>query len=126
MGARVELLAYLLMPFFQGIVGAAMVGAVILALTGVASFWHGGPTWLLIVFYVLAFGGTILGCIAGRASRGARGWIAGFLLGHVYALYTWILWPVLARSLGRQLISRQAWSKTQREPVTTTMDPTSL
>jgi 1,2-diacylglycerol 3-beta-glucosyltransferase len=119
LGARLELLAYLLMPAFQGIVGAALLAAIALAVTGVALPWDGGPTWYLAFFYALAFGGTILGCIASRASRGARGWVAGFALGHVYALYTWILWPALARSVGRQLTSRRAWSKTQREPAPT-------
>ena len=72
---RIELLAYLLMPLWQGIVGIALVVALALALTGAAPFWDGGPRWQLLFFYLLAFGGTILGCIA--APRGARARSAG-------------------------------------------------
>jgi len=114
---RVELLAYLLMPFWQGIVGAGLLGALFLALTGEAPFWGGGPTIQLLFFYLLGFGGTVLGCIASRTSQGVRGWIVGFLLGHLYAVYTWIIWPVLIRSTARQLSARSGWAKTEREPL---------
>lgn len=116
---RIELLAYLLMPFWQGIVGAGLAGALFLALVGEAPLWGGGPTLQLLFFYVLGFGGTILGCIAGRTDQGPRGWIAGFLIGHLYAIYTWIIWPVLIRSAARQLSARSGWAKTEREPLET-------
>jgi cellulose synthase/poly-beta-1,6-N-acetylglucosamine synthase-like glycosyltransferase len=115
--ARLELLVYLLMPFWQGIVGIALLAAIGLAATGTASFWAGGPAWQLALFYVLAFGGTILGCVAGRRDRGVRGYVTGFLLGHVYALYTWLIWPVLARSVTRQLRHDRRWSRTDRVPL---------
>jgi 1,2-diacylglycerol 3-beta-glucosyltransferase len=116
-GVRLEQIAYLLMPVWQGIIGAALGTAIVLAALGVAPFWHGGPGWQLALFYVLAFAGTVLGCIAARRSEGVRGWVVGFLLGHVYALYTWLLWPVLVRSTARQLFHRSDWSKTKREPL---------
>jgi 1,2-diacylglycerol 3-beta-glucosyltransferase len=116
-GARIEALAYLLMPFWQGIVGLALLGALWLAIDGTAPFWGGGPTWQLVFVYVLAFGGTVLGCIAARRHDGIQGWILGFLIGHVYALYTWLIWPVLARSTARQVRRRGDWSKTRREPL---------
>lgn len=105
------------MPFWQGIVGAGLIGAIYLALSGVAPFWGDGPTLQLLFFYFLAFGGTVLGCIASRTSEGLRGWVVGFALGHLYAIYTWIIWPVLIRSTARQLSSRSAWAKTEREPL---------
>ena len=117
LGARAELVAHLLMPFWQGVIGAAFVTAVVLAFAGVAPFWDGGPGWQLLLFYVLAFGGTILGCIAPRRGRGPAGWLAGFAIGHVYAVYTWLLWPVLLRSTARQVVRRDGWSKTAREPI---------
>ena len=46
-----------------------------------------------------------------------RGLLTGFLIGNVYALYTWLLWPVLVRSAFRQLTHRRTWSKTEREPI---------
>ena len=51
-------MAYLLMPFWQGIIGLGLVGALLLAILGSAPFWGAGPTWQLVFFYLLAFGGT--------------------------------------------------------------------
>jgi 1,2-diacylglycerol 3-beta-glucosyltransferase len=119
LGARVDLLAQLLMPLWQGIIGATFLVAVALTGLRVAPFWGGGPSWQLLVFYALAFGGTIVGCVAARRSTGVRGLLTGFLIGNVYALYTWLLWPVLARSAFRQLTHRRTWSKTEREPIDT-------
>lgn len=117
LGPRLELLAYLLMPFWQGLVGLAIVTALVLWITRIAPF-IGSDAWLHLVFiYVLAFAGTMLGAITSREEEGWRGWIKGFLIGHVYALYTWFLWPVLIRSTVRQLTERRDWAKTEREPL---------
>jgi 1,2-diacylglycerol 3-beta-glucosyltransferase len=120
--ARVELLVYLLMPLWQAIVGVCLVAAIVLAALGRAHLWYGGPTSYLVFVYVLALGGTVLGCVASRRSGGIRGWVSGFLIGHVYALYSWLIWPVLARSIARQLTHRQNWSKTAREPLAETFE----
>jgi len=117
LAARLELLLYLLMPLWQALVGLALAVSLILWATGEATFWAGGPTWWLAVVYLLAFGGTVLGCIAGRAADGPGGWLLGFLIGHPYAIYTWFLWPVLLRSSLRQLTERRDWAKTEREPL---------
>ncbi len=121
--ARGELLAYLMMPVWQGIVGVGMLVALALAITGTAPFWGHGPTWELAFFYLLAFGGTILGCIASRLSSGGWGWLRGILIAQVYAPYTWFLWPVLLRSGSRQLTERRDWSKTEREPLEGSEEP---
>lgn len=117
LGARLEQLAYLLMPFWQGLVGLGVVAALLLSLTGTAPLWGDGPTWQLAIVYMLAFGGTILGCVASRSPAGPRGWLTGLLIAHIYVPYTWFLWPVLLRSTARQLTQRGEWSKTEREPV---------
>lgn len=122
--ARLELLLYLFMPLWQGLVGAAFVAAVTLAALGLAPFWAGGPSWQLLLFYALAFGGTVLGCIAGRRGDGARGWALGLVIGHVYMLYTWLLWPVLLRATVRQVRKRCDWAKTEREPLEASLAPT--
>jgi hypothetical protein len=119
LGARLEQVAYLLMPVWQGIIGPSFLTAIALMILQIAPFWNGGPSWQLLLFYALAFGGTILGYIASRRSVGVRGWLVGFLIGNVYALYTWLLCPVLLRSTVRQLTNRQNWSKTEREPIET-------
>jgi cellulose synthase/poly-beta-1,6-N-acetylglucosamine synthase-like glycosyltransferase len=117
LGPRLEQAAYLFMPFWQGIIGLGLVGAVLLAILGIAPFWGAGPTWQLLIFYLLAFGGTSLGTIAARSGQGPAGWVKGFLLGQVYTLYTWFLWPVLVRSAARQLRGHGSWAKTAREPI---------
>jgi len=120
--ARFEQLAYLLMPFWQGVVGVGLVAALVVAITGMAPFWGGGPTWQLGFFYLLAFGGTAMGCIAARAEAGPLGWLRGFLIAQVYTPYTWFLWPVLLRSTARQLTERGDWAKTEREPLAATAE----
>lgn len=115
--ARLEQLGYLLMPFWQGVVGLGLLGALFLAITGMAPFWGGGPTWQLAFFYLLAFGGTAMGCVAARSQEGPLGWLKGFLIAQVYTPYTWFLWPVLLRSTARQLFGSGSWAKTEREPI---------
>jgi 1,2-diacylglycerol 3-beta-glucosyltransferase len=115
--ARLELLAYLLMPLWQTIVGVCLVAAIVLAVTGTADFWDTGPWWQIMFFYLLGFGGVVLGCIARGAGKGARGAARGFLVAHPYAIYTWLIWPVLVRATFRQLTERRQWAKTEREPV---------
>ncbi len=116
---RIELLAYLLMPLWQGLVGIALAVAMALAVTGTTPFWDGGPRWQLLLIYLLTFAGTTLGCVAARADQGPLGWARGFLIAHVYAFYSWLLWPVLVRSAVRQLTERRDWVKTEREPLET-------
>ena len=114
---RIEMLAYLLMPFWQGIVGLSLVAAIGLCGDGHRRLLE-QPTILQLAFvYLLGFGGTILGCIAASGREGSGGRVAGFLYGHVYAFYSWLLWPVLLRSAVRQLVDRRDWTKTAREPV---------
>lgn len=121
--ARLEQLAYLWMPFWQGIVGLGLLGALFLAISGEAPFWGAGPTWQLVFFYLLAFGGTLMGCIAARAEQGPFGWLKGILIAQVYTLYTWFIWPVLVRSAARQLFGSGSWAKTEREPISADGSP---
>lgn len=115
--ARVEQMIYLLMPFWQGIVGIGLLSAVILWATGEAQFWAGSLGWQVAFFYLLAFGGTIMGGIASRAADGPVGYLTGFLIAQIYVPYTWLIWPVLLRSTARQLTERREWAKTEREPI---------
>lgn len=119
--ARAELLFQLWAPVMQGIVGLSVVVAIVLAATGVAPFWAGGPTWQLVVVYLLAFGGTMLGCVARGARLGER--VAGIALGHLYSIYTWLIWPALLRATARQIARRRGWAKTAREPVAAETEP---
>jgi 1,2-diacylglycerol 3-beta-glucosyltransferase len=115
LAARLELLAYLLMPLWQSLVGATLLVAIGLAITGTASFWADGPWWQLAFLYLLGFGSTMLGCIAARGGHGPLSYLRGIATAQVYAFYSWLLWPVLVRSTLRQLTERREWTKTERE-----------
>lgn len=121
--ARLDLLAYLMMPVLQGVVGLSLAVALALAVTGTVPFWAGGSAWWLGIVYLLTFAGTIFGCVAASAGEGAVGWAKGWLIAHPYAFYTWLLWPVLVRSTVRQLTDRRSWAKTQREAIPETTKP---
>ena len=71
--ARIDQVAYLLQPLFQGLIGAALVGSLALLIFDVTPLWDDAEWWQLLFFYVLGFGGVMLGCIARRrCERAAR------------------------------------------------------
>ncbi len=116
--ARIEAAAYILMPLWQSIIGVAMLAAAYLLITGAAPIIGDGNVLLQVLFfYVLGFGGVILGCIAAGAARGRKGYLTGFFIAQLYAFYSWLIWPVLVRSIFRQVTDRRSWAKTGREPV---------
>jgi cellulose synthase/poly-beta-1,6-N-acetylglucosamine synthase-like glycosyltransferase len=115
--ARLETVLYILMPVWQSIVGLAMLTAIFLLVTGRAGVYE-NATWLqLLFFYLLGFGGVIMGCIAAGAARGRMGYLTGFFIAQIYAFYTWTIWPVLVRSIWRQLTDQRTWAKTERESI---------
>ena len=114
---RLDLIAYLLQPVMQAVVGIAFVASIILWIFDVADFW-GDNGWIqLLFFFLLGYGGVLLGCLARGVARGPVGLAVSLLVVPVYAAYTWMIWPVLARAAVRQLARRTDWSKTARQPV---------
>ncbi len=117
---RLDLVAYLLMPAFQALVGVAFVASIFLAIFDVADFW-GDQGWSqLLFFFFLGYGGVLLGCIARGARTGPVGILVSLLIVPIYAAYAWLIWPVLARAATRQLFGRREWAKTTREQIGTT------
>ena len=114
---RLDLVAYLLQPALQALVGVAFFSSIVLAITGAAKFWGDQDWWVLVVFFVLGFGGVVFGCIARGADDGFGGIVRGILIVPVSAAYSWLLWPVLVRATARQLTGRNSWAKTAREPI---------
>ena len=121
--ARLEMVSYILFPLVQTFVAAALLSMIGLAAVGTLPFWAGGPTWALAVFYLLAVGGNILACIAARRVLGVRGWVSGFILGQLYAVYSWFIWPVLLRAALRQYRRHTDWWRTEREPIDVETEP---
>ncbi len=115
--ARLDLVAYLLQPAIQAVIGLAFALSIVLAVFDVAGFW-GDTGWLqLAFFFVLGFGGVVLGCIARGTRRGRFGILRALAVVPVYAAYSWLIWPVLTRAALRQLVRRRDWAKTTREPI---------
>ena len=114
---RVDLVAYLLQPVFQAVVGIAFFASIVLAIFNVAGFWSDNGWAEILFFFLLGFGGVMFGCVARGAQRGILGIAVGVLIVPVYAVYAWLVWPVLTRAIGRQLTSRTDWAKTAREPI---------
>jgi 1,2-diacylglycerol 3-beta-glucosyltransferase len=114
---RCDLVAYLLQPALQAVVGVAFVASIVLAIAGVANFWGDEDWWVLLFFFILGFGGITLGCIARGAEHGLLGIVRGVLLMPLAAAYSWLLWPVVVRAAVRQAFGRGTWAKTAREPL---------
>lgn len=114
---RCDLVAYLLQPALQAVVGIAFVASIVLAILGVANFWDNEDWWVLVFFFVLGFGGITLGCVARGAENGLWGIVRGVLLMPLAAAYSWLLWPALVRAALRQAVGRGSWAKTPREPL---------
>jgi 1,2-diacylglycerol 3-beta-glucosyltransferase len=106
---------YLLMPVWQSIVGSALVCAVVLAVTGRAGIDPAAET--IPVVYLLGFSNAVLGCLGSRHASGWRSWLRAIGIAHLYALYTWLLFPALLRAVARQLGTRRDWARTDREPL---------
>jgi 1,2-diacylglycerol 3-beta-glucosyltransferase len=113
--ARVGQALYLLMPLWQTIIGAALLCAIGLAAFGLAPLTPSAS--ILPEVYVLGFSNCVLGCLATRHARGWRSWLRAVGVAHLYALYTWLLFPVLLRALARQLGTRRDWARTDRVPL---------
>jgi cellulose synthase/poly-beta-1,6-N-acetylglucosamine synthase-like glycosyltransferase len=114
---RLDLIAYLLTPVFQALIGVAFAVSIVFAVFDVAAFWGDTHWWQLLFFLVLGYGGVLLGCIARGARRGLPGILLGILIVPVYAAYSWLIWPVMVRAAIRQLTGRRGWAKTAREPI---------
>jgi cellulose synthase/poly-beta-1,6-N-acetylglucosamine synthase-like glycosyltransferase len=118
--ARTGQVLYLLMPLWQTIVGAALICAIALAASGIAPIMPSAD--VLPEVYVLGFSNSVLGSLATRHAVGWRSWVRAVAVAHLYALYTWLLFPVLLRALFRQVAARRDWSRTDRVPLATATD----
>ncbi len=114
---RADLIAYLLQPVIQSLVGVVFAISIFLFIFDDADF-RGTTSWIaLTFFFLLGFGGVILGCVARGTRNGPASIAFNLLIVPAYAAYAWIIWPVLARATARQLTHRTGWAKTTREPI---------
>jgi 1,2-diacylglycerol 3-beta-glucosyltransferase len=122
--ARLEEAAYLLMPLWQTIIGCAVICAGALVALGDAPVLASPEQ--IPYLYAIGFGNTVLGCLVARSRDSFRSPVKTVGIAHVYALYTWLLFPTLARAVARQATSRREWNRTDREPLQLTPGEGSL
>ena len=121
--ARVDLVGWLLMPFFLAVVAIDFILAAVFVGFGVGGFRSMPVLAGVVLFYVLGIGCILLGCVAWGSERGRGGIVLGWLVAHVYFLYSFLIWPVVARAGARQLFGRTSWAKTSREAVSAPDEP---
>ena len=120
--ARAEEVAYLLMPLWQAVIGCAVICAGVLVAIGDAAIITGPEQ--IPYLYAIGFGNTVLGCLVSRPRYSLQSRLATIGIAHVYALYTWLLFPALARAAVRQLTARDDWNRTDRVPLGLTVPGT--
>lgn len=114
---RADLIALLLMPFFQVVVAIAFILTLIFIVFDLGGFGTAPGIAGVVTFYLLGIGAVLFGCLAWGAERGRGGLLLGWLVAHVYLLYSFLIWPVIARAAVRHLFGRGSWAKTSREAI---------
>lgn len=111
---RVDALFYLLTPLVQSLVGFAFLATIVLALVYQVPVV---PKSFVFVVIFLVIG---LAPIFFTLLLRGRGWIdvwQALLLIVPYAIYSWLIFPVLFAALIREISGRTSWAKTAREPI---------
>lgn len=112
---RCDQLWYLLTPVVQAWVGLSVVLSVVFLATGISR----PPLTVFIVVLAYAFSAVpgVVGVLLARRRRGLWALIVGLVLAHLYLVYSWLIYPVVYRSLVRQLTGSTTWAKTKREAI---------
>ena len=116
---RIDAVYYLLTPVLQLTVGVVFAATVVLAVVFDVPFIP-GSVLVLFLFLSLGFGPGFLSLLL--RGDGRRGILLAALFTIPYAAYSWLVFPVLAVSLIRQLMGRTGWTKTAREALDTPDD----
>ena len=110
--ATCDFIYYLLTPLLQLITGAGLIAAIIINLFRDVPFI---PASLPVLLFFLSLG-FLPGFIALlHRGHGVWGMLLAVFLSVPYLVYSWLLFPVLVRSLYRHLAGSTSWSKTARE-----------
>ncbi|QAY60927.1 glycosyltransferase [Microbacterium protaetiae] len=116
---RLDAVFYLLTPALQLLTGLAFLAAIVLWAFGIAPY-ESSVWWVIAAFAVLAFGPGLITMLL-RAERWYTVPLA-IVLVIPYTVYAWVIFPVLAVALVRQLAGRRSWAKTARESITAQAD----
>lgn len=116
---RLDVTISLILPILQIIVGTALFLAIDLALFFDVPYLPWGNPWLVLFFIQLSVGPTFLGVMVVARGHGLAGLGRALAIAVPYMFYTWIMWPVVAQGLWKQLRGNATWAKTEREAVPT-------
>jgi cellulose synthase/poly-beta-1,6-N-acetylglucosamine synthase-like glycosyltransferase len=107
---------YLLTPIVQAWVGLSVVLGIVFLATGVSR----PPLTVLIIVLAYVFSALpgVVGVLLARRRSGLGEFLIGLVLAHLYLIYSWLIYPVVYRSLLRQLTGAKSWAKTKREAIT--------
>lgn len=110
--ATCDFIYYLLTPILQLVTGAGLLAAIAINFFRDVPFI---PASIPVLLFFVSLG-FLPGFIALlHRGRGVKGTLLAVALSVPYLLYSWLLFPVLVRSLYRHLTGSTAWSKTARE-----------
>ncbi len=115
--AKIDGCYWLLQPVIQSLIGISTLTAVILAIFFTDVVRPDLGVWIFIALAFLGFGGTAIGVLRAGSTRGVGGFLKAILLVIPYAFYCWSLLPTYAVAGYRQVMKRDNWAKTAREPI---------
>lgn len=110
--ASCDFVYYLLTPVLQLITGAGLISAIVINFFRDVPFIPASVP-VLIFFLSLGFLPGFIALL--HRGRGVGGTLLAMVLSIPYLVYSWMLFPVLVRSLYRHLTGATSWSKTARE-----------
>jgi cellulose synthase/poly-beta-1,6-N-acetylglucosamine synthase-like glycosyltransferase len=121
---RLDTAISLILPILQIIVGLALSLAIVMAVFFDVPYLPWGAPWLVAFFVQLSVGPTFLGVMVVARGRGPAGVGAALAAAVPYLLYTWLMWPVVAIGVWKQVRGNATWAKTDREAVPDPAVPT--
>ncbi|WP_313355843.1 glycosyltransferase family 2 protein [Microbacterium sp.] len=114
-GPKLDQLWYLLTPVVQAWVGLSVVLSIVFLTTGISR--PPMTVFIVVLAYVFSAMPGVIGVLLSRRRRGVGEFFIGLLLAHLYLIYSWLIYPVVYRSLLRQLTGSKSWAKTKREAI---------
>ncbi|MWB98328.1 glycosyltransferase family 2 protein [Agromyces seonyuensis] len=116
---RIDAVYYLLTPVLQLAAGLGFAAAIVLAVWGEVPIVP-ASTLLVLCFLVLGFGPGLITLVL--RGRGPGGKLSAVVAVVPYTVYSWLVFPVVLISLGRQVVGRTSWRKTDRVAIETHQD----
>ncbi len=114
---RFDALITIILPVMQIIVGASLIVAIVLFVGWRVAILPLGEPVILALMLMLSMGPIGLGITSLGRGLGWRGVGRVLSVFPSYYLYTFVMWPVVARGLWAFLRGNKTWAKTDREQI---------